>query len=243
MLQINHLTKSFSSVPVLKGIDLTVEKGQTVAIIGRSGSGKSTLIRCLNHLEIADGGDILMDGQVMLQNGVYAPPRNIRALCRKMGFVFQSFNLFPHMNVLQNLTEAQKCVLHRSKSDAEATARRYLEKVGLSDRERYYPYQLSGGQQQRVAIARALSMEPELLSFDEPTSALDPQLTQEVLKVLRALHEDKRTMLIVTHEMGFAREVADRVVYMANGCVQAYGTPEEVFNTEQVMRFAKPEKA
>ena len=242
MLQVNQLTKRFGTVSVLKGIDLMVEKGETVAIIGRSGSGKSTLIRCLNHLETADGGDILIDGQAMMRNGVYAPPRQIRELCLKMGFVFQSFNLFPHMNALQNLTEAQRCVLHRSKDEAEENARRLLVKVGLSDRASYYPYQLSGGQQQRVAIARALAMEPEILCFDEPTSALDPQLTQEVLNVLRALREEKRTMLVVTHEMGFAREVADRVVYMANGRVQAQGTPEEVFQNELVRAFIAPGK-
>ena len=242
MLQVNQLTKRFGTVSVLKGIDLMVEKGETVAIIGRSGSGKSTLIRCLNHLETADGGDILIDGQAMMRNGVYAPPRQIRELCLKMGFVFQNFNLFPHMNVLQNLTEAQRCVLHRSKDEAEENARRLLEKVGLSDRASYYPYQLSGGQQQRVAIARALAMEPEILCFDEPTSALDPQLTQEVLNVLRSLREEKRTMLVVTHEMGFAREVADRVVYMANGRAQAQGTPEEVFHNELVRAFIAPGK-
>ena len=240
MLQVNQLTKSFGTVSVLKGIDLMVEKGETVAIIGRSGSGKSTLIRCLNHLETADGGDILIDGQAMMRNGVYAPPQQIRRLCLKMGFVFQSFNLFPHMNALQNLTEAQRCVLHRGKDEAEENAQKLLEKVGLSDRASYYPYQLSGGQQQRVAIARALAMEPEILCFDEPTSALDPQLTQEVLNVLRALREENRTMLVVTHEMGFAREVADRVVYMANGRVQAQGTPEQVFQNELVRAFIAP---
>ena len=242
MLQVNQLTKSFGTVSVLKGIDLMVEKGETVAIIGRSGSGKSTLIRCLNHLETADGGDILIDGQAMMQNGVYAPPQQIRRLCLKMGFVFQSFNLFPHMNALQNLTEAQRCVLHRGKDEAEENARKLLEKVGLSDRASYYPYQLSGGQQQRVAIARALAMEPEILCFDEPTSALDPQLTQEVLNVLRALREEKRTMLVVTHEMGFAREAADRIIYMADGRVQAQGTPEQVFQNELVRAFIAPGK-
>ena len=243
MLQVNKLTKSFGTSAVLKGIDLNVEKGETVAIIGRSGSGKSTLIRCLNHLETADGGDILIDGQPMLKGGVYAPAAQIRKLCLKMGFVFQSFNLFPHMNVMQNLTEAQRCVLHRGKDEAEATARLLLEKVGLSDRASYYPYQLSGGQQQRVAIARALAMDPEILCFDEPTSALDPQLTQEVLSVLRALRAEKRTMLVVTHEMDFAREVADQVVYMADGLIKARGTPEEVFRHELVKAFTAPGKA
>ena len=241
MLQATHVAKAFDGTPVLRDISLQVEKGETVAIIGRSGSGKSTLLRCLNSLERADGGTITIDGEALVQDGVYAAPAARRALCLKMGYVFQSFNLFPHMSVLRNLTEAQRCVLRRDKKTAESKARELLKKVGLADRESAYPYQLSGGQQQRVAIARALALDPEILCFDEPTSALDPELTQEVLSVIRSLAAEGATMIVVTHEMAFAREVADRVIYMAEGVIVAEGAPAAVFSDERVRAFARTE--
>ncbi len=237
MLNATNLKKSFDGLGVLRDISLQVNEGEVVAIIGKSGSGKSTLLRCLNNLEKVDGGTIEIDGQALVKDGVYCAPKDQRTLCLKMGYVFQNFNLFPHMNVLRNLTEAQVCVLKRDKEKAAAYARELLKKVGLADRETAYPYQLSGGQQQRVAIARALAMDPEILCFDEPTSALDPLLTQEVLGVIRALSKEKRTMIVVTHEMNFAREVADRVVFMEDGVIVAEGKPDEVFDSEKVKAF------
>ncbi len=237
MLKVIGLEKQFDGLGVLRGISLEVRKGEVVAIIGRSGSGKSTLMRCVNNLEKADGGTILVDGQPLVKDGAYAPVKDQRNICLKMGYVFQNFNLFPHMNVLKNLTEAQRCVLKRPKEEAEKYARALLKKVGLEEKAAAYPCQLSGGQQQRVAIARALAMDPELLCFDEPTSALDPLLTQEVLGVIRSLAKEKRTMVVVTHEMNFAREVADRVVFMENGVIVADGTPQEVFESEKVKAF------
>ena len=237
MLNATNLKKSFDGLGVLRDISLQVNEGEVVAIIGKSGSGKSTLLRCLNNLEKVDGGTIEIDGQALVKDGVYGAPKDQRTLCLKMGYVFQNFNLFPHMNVLRNLTEAQVCVLRRDKEKAAAYARELLQKVGLADRETAYPYQLSGGQQQRVAIARALAMDPEILCFDEPTSALDPLLTQDVLGVIRALSKEKRTMIVVTHEMNFAREVADRVVFMEDGVIVAEGKPDEVFDSEKVKAF------
>ena len=237
MLNATNLKKSFDGLGVLRDISLQVNEGEVVAIIGKSGSGKSTLLRCLNNLEKVDGGTIEIDGQALVKDGVYGAPKEQRMLCLKMGYVFQNFNLFPHMNVLRNLTEAQVCVLKRDKAKAESYARELLKKVGLADRETAYPYQLSGGQQQRVAIARALAMDPEILCFDEPTSALDPLLTQEVLGVIRSLSKEKRTMIVVTHEMNFAREVADRVVFMEDGVIVAEGRPDEVFDSEKVKAF------
>ena len=237
MLCAKNLKKSFGALGVLRDVSLRVNQGEVVAIIGKSGSGKSTLLRCLNHLEEADGGTIEIGGQPLMRDGVYVGAREARKLCLKMGYVFQNFNLFPHMSVLRNVTEAQRCVLKRDKQQAEAYARELLSKVGLGDKAEAYPCQLSGGQQQRVAIARALALDPAILCFDEPTSALDPLLTQEVLAVIRALTEEERTMLVVTHEMAFAREVADRVVYMEDGVIVAEGTPSEVFESERVKAF------
>ena len=237
MLKVTGLEKKFDSLGVLRGISLEVRKGEVVAIIGRSGSGKSTLLRCMNNLEKADKGTIEIQGRALVKDGVYAPPRDQRSICLKMGYVFQNFNLFPHMSVLKNLTEAQCCVLRRKKEPAEKYARELLKKVGLEDKAAAYPCQLSGGQQQRVAIARALALDPEILCFDEPTSALDPLLTQEVLSVIRALSRENRTMVVVTHEMAFAREVADRVVFMENGVIVAEGPPQEVFESDRVKAF------
>ena len=233
MLQAEGVYKGFSGQAVLKGIDAHVEKGEVVAIIGPSGSGKSTFLRCLNHLELVDRGSVTVAGETLVRSGadgraVYPPEREIRRILRKMGMVFQQFNLFPHFSVLRNLTEAQIHVLGKSRREARDQARALLAKVGLSDKADQYPCQLSGGQQQRVAIARALALGPEILCFDEPTSALDPRLTQEVLSVMRDLARERRTMVVVTHEMGFAREVADRVIFMEGGVVVDEGEPERV---------------
>ena len=233
MLQAIDIKKSFGGDEVLRGVSVRVSRGEVVAIIGRSGSGKSTLLRCLNHLETIDSGEIRIDGEAMVQTGAdgvaqYRRDRELRALCLKMGMVFQDYNLFPHYTVLRNLTAPQQLVLHRSPKEAEEKARALLRKVGLEDKAGEYPCNLSGGQCQRVAIARALCMDPEILCFDEPTSALDPQLTQEVLGVIRQLAAEKRTMIVVTHEMNFARDVADRVIYMENGFVVEDGPAREV---------------
>ena len=234
MLTASHIQKSFDGKGVLRDVSLSVQTGEVVAIIGRSGSGKSTLLRCVNNLEQVDSGDILIDDEPLVTTrdgkAVYAPPEKLRKLCLKMGFVFQSYNLFPHWTVMDNLCIPQTAVLRRKRPEAEQKARQLLERVGLGDRGDAYPCQLSGGQQQRVAIARAMALDPEILCFDEPTSALDPELTREVLMVIRSLAQEKRTMLIVTHEMKFAREVADRIVFMHEGVIAAQGTPEEVMS-------------
>ena len=234
MLTASHIQKSFDGQGVLRDVSLSVQTGEVVAIIGRSGSSKSTLLRCVNNLEQVDSGDILIDDEPLVTTrdgkAVYAPPEKLRKLCLKMGFVFQSYNLFPHWTVMDNLCIPQTAVLRRKRPEAEQKARQLLERVGLGDRGDAYPCQLSGGQQQRVAIARAMALDPEILCFDEPTSALDPELTREVLMVIRSLAQEKRTMLIVTHEMKFAREVADRIVFMHEGVIAAQGTPEEVMS-------------
>ena len=234
MLTASHIQKSFDGQGVLRDVSLSVQTGEVVAIIGRSGSGKSTLLRCVNNLEQVDSGDIFIDDEPLVTTrdgkAVYAPPEKLRKLCLKMGFVFQSYNLFPHWTVMDNLCIPQTAVLRRKRPEAEQKARQLLERVGLGDRGDAYPCQLSGGQQQRVAIARAMALDPEILCFDEPTSALDPELTREVLTVIRSLAQEKRTMLIVTHEMKFAREVAYRIVFMHEGVIAAQGTPEEVMS-------------
>ena len=235
MLSATGIHKGFDGLGVLRGIDLNVEKGEVVALIGPSGSGKSTLLRCLNQLETVDSGTIVLDGLTLCRTLggklTYADPANLRRITLKMGMVFQSYNLFPHMSVMQNLTDAPMRVKRLSRAQATERARELLAKVGLSDKADQYPYQLSGGQQQRVAIARALCMDPEILSFDEPTSALDPELTQEVLGVMRELASERMTMLVVTHEMSFARDVADRVVFMEDGLIVEEGPPEQVFHS------------
>lgn len=235
MLSATGIHKGFDGLGVLRGIDLNVEKGEVVALIGPSGSGKSTLLRCLNQLETVDSGTIVLDGLTLCRTLggklTYADPANLRRITLKMGMVFQSYNLFPHMSVMQNLTDAPMRVKRLSRAQATERARELLAKVGLSDKADQYPYQLSGGQQQRVAIARALCMDPEILCFDEPTSALDPELTQEVLGVMRELASERMTMLVVTHEMSFARDVADRVVFMEGGLIVEEGPPEQVFHS------------
>lgn len=235
MLCATDIHKGFDGLGVLRGIDLNVEKGEVVALIGPSGSGKSTLLRCLNQLETVDSGTIILDDITLCRTRggklTYADPATLRRITLKMGMVFQSYNLFPHMSVMQNLTDAPMRVKRLSRAQATEQAQMLLAKVGLSDKADQYPYQLSGGQQQRVAIARALCMGPEILCFDEPTSALDPELTQEVLGVMRELARERMTMLVVTHEMGFARDVADRVVFMEDGLIVEEGPPEQIFHS------------
>ena len=237
MLKASNIHKSFGETKVLRGVSMQVSRGEVVAIIGRSGSGKSTLLRCLNHLETIDSGSILIDNQAMVTTvdgrAQYVKEKALRGLCLKMGLVFQDYNLFPHYTVLRNLVMPQRMVLGRSRQEAELYAMALLEKVGLAQKAQEYPCNLSGGQCQRVAIARALAMDPEILCFDEPTSALDPQLTQEVLSVIRQLAAEKRTMIVVTHEMNFARDVADRVIYMANGEVVEDGPAQTVLGSER----------
>lgn len=241
-----NICKKFHNLEVLKGINLEVSEGEVVAIIGPSGGGKSTLLRCLNRLETVDKGDIIIDGEALCHetdHGVeYTDKHNLRRIVCKMGMVFQQFNLFPHMTVLENLIEAPVNVQKRPLDEVVKEAEKLLEKVGLADKRDEYPLKLSGGQQQRVAIARALAMKPSIMLFDEPTSSLDPELTGEVLRTMRELAEEKMTMVVVTHEMGFAREVATKVVFMADGYVQEQGTPEEVFGNpknERLKSFLK----
>ena len=235
MLCATDIHKGFDGLGVLRGIDLNVEKGEVVALIGPSGSGKSTLLRCLNQLETVDSGTIVLDDITLCRTRggklTYADPATLRRITLKMGMVFQSYNLFPHMSVMQNLTDAPMRVKRLSRAQATERARELLAKVGLSDKADQYPYQLSGGQQQRVASARALCMDPEILCFDEPTSALDPELTQEVLGVMRELARERMTMLVVTHEMSFARDVADRVIFMEDGLIVEEGPPEQIFHS------------
>ncbi len=236
MLTAENIYKSFGSLKVLEGVSLTVPDGQVVTLIGPSGSGKSTLLRCMNQLETVDGGKIALDDDIMCETVDgrlrYADKKTLRRISTRMGMVFQSFNLFPHMSVMGNLTDAPVHVLGIKKEEAVLRAREMLGRVGLGDRENQYPYQLSGGQQQRVAIARALCMQPEMMCFDEPTSALDPLLTKEVLAVMKDLAAEKTTMLIVTHEMAFARDVSDNIVFMQGGHVVESGAPEALFSSD-----------
>ena len=222
-IDVRNLHKAFGDLEVLQGIDFTVETGEVVCVLGPSGSGKSTLLRCLNRLEEPNGGQILIDGE-----DITDPDADVDQLRTNIGMVFQQFNLFPHLTVLKNLTVAQTGVLGRPKAEAISIAREMLERVGLSDKTHDYPAHLSGGQQQQVAIARALSMKPKMMLFDEPTSALDPELVGEVLDVMRTLAGEGMTMMVVTHEIGFAQEVADRVVFMDAGVVVEEGRPEQV---------------
>ena len=230
MAEVRGLHKQFGELVVLDGVSFDVLEGETVAIIGPSGSGKSTLLRCLIGLERADGGSIRIDGEPLMTDGVYRRDSELQKVCGRMGMVFQSFNLFPHMTVLQNLIAAPVSVLGESKQEASERARGLLADVGLADKAREMPGSLSGGQKQRVAIARALMMRPEMLLFDEPTSSLDPQLTAEVLGVMRRLARERMTMVVVTHEMGFAREVSDKVLFMQERQIIGQGTTEEIFD-------------
>jgi polar amino acid transport system ATP-binding protein len=236
IIRVEGLSKSFKELRVLRDISFTVRQGEVVAILGPSGSGKSTLLRCINHLELADGGSITIDDQDMMRSGVYAPAAKVREICLKLGLVFQNFNLFPHFSVLRNLTEAQIHVLRRDKAEAEERAMGLLAKMGLSDKALGYPGELSGGQQQRVSIARALALDPEVLFFDEPTSALDPELTGDILKVIRDLAAERMTMVIVTHEIPFAREVADRALFMDGGAFIEEGPAAELIDNPGLER-------
>ena len=241
ILTAHDLHKSFDGTEVLKGISLKVERGEVLAIIGPSGSGKSTFLRCVTQLETVDRGEISICGETLVRNGdghaaVYSDRATCNRIALHVGLVFQNFNLFPHFSVLRNITEAPIHVLGKTKAEAKAAAKDLLEKMELSDKAGAYPCQLSGGQQQRVSIARALAMNPDILFFDEPTSALDPELTGEILKVIRELAAEHRTMVVVTREMAFARDVADRVAFLADGGIVEQGTPEQVFGNTQSER-------
>ena len=244
VLEINNLKKGFDSLEVLKDISLSVKEGEVVSIIGPSGSGKSTLLRCATMLETIDSGSITyLNEKAAWTNAdgraVYAKKNDLKRICENFGLVFQNFNLFPHFSVIKNITDAPIKVQKRAKEEVYQEARVLLRKMGLEDKENAYPYQLSGGQQQRVSIARALAMNPDILFFDEPTSALDPELTGEILKVIRELALEHMTMVIVTHEMNFAKNVSDHIIFMDDGYIAVQGTPEEVFcsSNERMKEF------
>ncbi|WP_281364532.1 amino acid ABC transporter ATP-binding protein [Paenibacillus agri] len=236
MIEVKELQKSFGKLEVLKKVTFTVDPGETVAVIGPSGSGKSTMLRSLVHLEEVNGGSIIIQGQALVDNGSYAGHAQIKGITSKMGMVFQHFNLFPHLTVRGNLELAPRTLKRESSSEITARSKDLLSKVGLADKADVYPSMLSGGQKQRVAIARALMLSPDILLFDEPTSALDPELTGEVLRVIRQLAEEKMTMIIVTHEMNFARDVADRIIFMDKGEIAESGTPEQIFGSPRLAR-------
>ncbi|MCH3964383.1 MAG: amino acid ABC transporter ATP-binding protein [Clostridium sp.] len=232
MIEAKNLTKTFGELVVFDNMSVNVEKGEVLVIIGPSGSGKSTFLRCLNSLEIPDSGEVSIEGQVIN----YKNKKSTRAIIEKMGMVFQNFNLFSHMTVLENVMVAPIKVKRENKNEVEKRAKRIIEKVGLIDKLDMYPSKLSGGQRQRVAIARALAMNPDIMLFDEPTSALDPELVGEVLNVMKELAEEGMTMVVVTHEMGFAKEVADRVIFMDSGKIVEEAAPEEIFNNPKNIR-------
>jgi len=232
LIRVENLQKSFGKLDVLSGIDIDISKGEVVVVVGPSGSGKSTFLRCLNRLEESTGGSIIFNGEDITDSKV-----NINKHRQKMGMVFQQFNLFPHMTIMKNLTIGPMKLLGKTKAEAEAKAQELLNRVGLGDRADAYPKQLSGGQKQRVAIVRALCMEPEVMLFDEPTSALDPEMVGEVLEVMKELAKDGMTMVVVTHEMGFAREVGTRVVFIDEGKIQEEGPPAQIFTNPQNPRL------
>ncbi len=233
VLEVNNIKKSFGKTEVLKDISFSLEKGEVLSIIGSSGSGKTTLLRCLNFLEFADNGTIIVNDELLYDGAEKKSKRMKEEEIRKkrlhFGLVFQNFNLFPQYNVLKNITLAPTLLNTAAKEEIEENAKSLIARVGLSDKIENYPCELSGGQQQRVAIARALALNPDILCFDEPTSALDPELTGEVLKVIKSLKNGDSTMIVVTHEMGFAREVSDKIMFMADGVIEEYGTPDEIF--------------
>ncbi|HAT57044.1 MAG TPA: polar amino acid ABC transporter ATP-binding protein [Veillonellaceae bacterium] len=236
-IEMKNIRKQFGPLTVLHDVSMSLEKGQVVSIIGPSGAGKSTFLRCLNHLEVIQSGSICVDGDYLVRTdqgkAVYAGEKNIRKICGRMGMVFQSFNLFPHMTVLDNVTAAPLYVKKMEKKDILPVAEELLQKVGLWEKRDVYPGSLSGGQKQRVAIARALAMSPDIMLFDEPTSALDPELTGEVLKTIHQLADENMTMVIVTHEMAFAKSVSDKVLFMVDGRVEEEGSSSDVFDSPQ----------
>ena len=237
MIEVKNLKISFGKLNVLKDVSLKIEKGEKIVIIGPSGSGKSTFLRCLNRLETPDGGQILFEG-----NDLTDPKTNLDLCRQKMGMVFQHFNLFPHLTVLQNITLAPVTLKLKTEEEAEKEAMELLERIGLPDKANVYPSTLSGGQKQRIAIVRSLAMHPDVMLFDEPTSALDPEMVGEVLEVMKDLARDGMTMVVVTHEMGFAREVADRVLFMNEGYIEEEGSPDEIFQhpkSERLQQFFK----
>lgn len=236
IIQVSHLKKSFGNLQVLKDVSFNVEKGDVIAILGSSGSGKSTLLRCLIDLEKIDDGTIAIDGEKFVENGKYMPASVVKNATLKMGMVFQHFNLFPHMSVIKNLEKPVKLVKKDININLREKSMALLAKVGLADKAEVYPDSLSGGQKQRVAIVRALMMNPEIMLFDEPTSSLDPEITKEVLYTMKQLAEEKMTMLIVTHEIGFAKEVATKILFMSDGEILESGTPDEIFNNPKSER-------
>ncbi len=236
IIQVENLSKSFGTLEVIRDISFNVQKGEVLGIIGPSGSGKSTLLRCITQLEKVTGGSITICGQKMVDGGNYADKKTLREIGLKVGLVFQNFNLFPHLSVLRNITEAQRIVLKRSKEEAEQIAMDLLGKMNIADKAANYPCQLSGGQQQRVSIARALALNPQVLFFDEPTSALDPELTGEILEVIRELAKTNMTMVVVTHEMSFARDTSDHIIFMDGGVIVEQGDPHEVIGNPKEER-------
>lgn len=230
IIQVSSLKKSFGTLDVIKNLSFSVRRGEVLSIIGPSGSGKSTVLRCISHLERVEHGKISICGKTLVNDGVYADKDELRRIVLKTGLVFQNFNLFPHFSVLRNVTDAQIHVLKKDKRTAEQTALTLLEQMGLIDKRDCYPCQLSGGQQQRVSIARALALEPEVLLFDEPTSALDPEMTGEILGVIKKLAAKKMTMAVVTHEMSFAREISSHIIFMDGGVIVEEGSPEAVID-------------
>ncbi len=236
VVSVKNLKKNFGATDILKGISFDLKKGEALSIIGPSGSGKSTILRCLCQLESVSGGTIEIDGDSLVKDGIYSPKSELRKIGLKIGMVFQNFNLFPHYSVLQNVAEPLVRVQKVPRALAEKSAREWLARMNLADRVGHYPQQLSGGQQQRVAIARALALNPQVLVFDEPTSALDPELTGEILKVIKDLAAQKMTMIVVTHEMAFARDTSDRVIFIDGGVIVEQGDPKQVINSPKEER-------
>ena len=241
IIKVENIRKTFNdNVEILKGISFSVEKGEVLSIIGPSGSGKSTMLRCISQLETVSDGTISICGKTLVKNGIYADKKDRHDIILKIGFVFQNFNLFPHYSVLKNVVDPQVQVLKKTKEDAEETAIELLKRMGLGEKIKNYPCELSGGQQQRVSIARALALKPEVLLFDEPTSALDPELTGEILAVIKELAAEKMTMVVVTHEMAFARDISSKIIFMDGGVIVEQGDPVEIINhpkTERMQAF------
>lgn len=237
IIEVKNLKKTFrDNFQVIKGISFSVHQGEVLGIIGPSGSGKSTILRCVTQLETVTDGTISICGRTLVQDGIYAPKEELRKIVLDVGLVFQNFNLFPHYSVLENIVKPQITVLSKSRTEAESIARELLKKMNLSDKEKSYPCELSGGQQQRVSIARALALKPKVLFFDEPTSALDPELTGEILAVIKALAKEKMTMVVVTHEMSFARDLCDHIIFMDQGLIVEQGLAKNVFNKPKNQR-------